>query len=80
MHFLDTRGLLRSTASSQLSRERKHIYLTRQLRNNDIICLQETHGKDELLQVVQGLFSQFRLFGTFTPNNVNAGGFGYLYS
>ena len=32
----------------------------------------ETHGKDEFLQAV--LHTQFRLFGTFMLNNVNAGG------
>ena len=68
------RGLLGSTASSHRSTEQKHIYLTRLARNNDIICLQETHGKDEFLQAVQVLFPQFRLFGTFPLNKVNAGG------
>ena len=43
-------------------------------RNNDVICLKETHGMDEFLQAVQVLVPQFRLFGTFTPNSVNAGG------
>ena len=38
------------------------------------ICLQETHRKDEFLQAIQVLVTQFRMFGTFTPNNVNAGG------
>ena len=68
----NTRGFLGSTASSQRSREQKHIYLTRLARNSDIICLQET--QDEFLQAVQILHTQFRLFGTFTLNNVNAGG------
>ena len=70
MRFL----LLGSTASSQRSREQKQIYLTRLARNDDIICLQETHGKDEFIQAVQVLDTQFRLFGTFMLNNVNAGG------
>ena len=35
---------------------------------------QETHGKDVFFLAVQILVSQFRLFGTFTLNNVNAGG------
>ena len=48
--------------------------VSRPARNNDIICLQETHGKSEFLQAVQVLLPQFRLFGTFTLNNVNAGG------
>ena len=46
--------------------------------NNDVICLQETHGKDQFPQAVQVLVSQFRLFGTFMPNNANAGGWAIL--
>ena len=42
--------------------------------HNNIICLQEVHGKDEFLQAIQVLAPQFRLFGTFLPNNENAGG------
>ena len=41
---------------------------------NNIICLQEVHGKDEFLQTIQVLAPQFRLFGTFLLNNENAGG------
>ena len=54
--------------------EQKHNHLTRLARNNDIISLQEAHGKDEFLQAVQILHTQLQLFGTFTLNNVNAGG------
>ena len=43
-------------------------------QKNNITCLQETHGKDESLQAIHVLHTQFRMFGTFTPNNVNAGG------
>ena len=75
----NTKGLLGSPASWQHSRERKHIYLTRHAKDNDIICLQETHGKDEFLQAIQVLVPQFRLFGTFVPNNVSMR-IGYLYS
>ena len=32
------------------------------------------HGKEELLQAIQVLVPQFRLYGTFKLNNVNAGG------
>ena len=45
-----------------------------QKNHNNIICLQEVHGKDEFLQAIQVLAPQFRLFGTFLPNNENAGG------
>ena len=44
------------------------------LDNNNIICLQEVHGKDEFLQSIQVLFPRFRLFGTLLPDNENAGG------
>ena len=37
-------------------------------------CLQEVHGKDEFLQAIQVLAPQFRFFGTFLPDNENAGG------
>ena len=43
-------------------------------QKNDIICLQETHGKDEFLQSIPALHAQFRMFGTFMLNSVNAGG------
>ena len=68
----NTRELLGSTASFQISRELKQKYLTRLARNNDIICLEETHRKDEILQA-QVLHTQFPLFGTFTLNKVTAG-------
>ena len=42
--------------------------------HNNIICLQEVHGKDEFLQAIQVLAPQFRLFGTFLSANENAGG------
>ena len=42
--------------------------------NNNIICLQDVQGKDEFLQAIQVLAPRFRLFSTFLPDNVNAGG------
>ena len=74
MHFLEYERAPRLLGSLATLRERKHAYLTRLARNNDVICLQETHGKGEFLQAGQVLVLQFRLFGTFTPSNVNAGG------
>ena len=65
---------LGSTGSSQTFREQKHHYLKRLADKNDVVCLQETHGKDEFLQALQVLHPQFRMFGTFIPDNVNAGG------
>ena len=70
----NTRGLIGSPASSQRSREQKHNYFSRLTKNNGIICTQEIHGKDEFLQAIQVLVPQFRLHGTFKPNNLNAGG------
>ena len=69
----NTRGLLGSTASSQTFWEQKH-HLKRLAEKSDVVCLQETHGKDEFLQAQTVLHSQFRMFGTFIPDNVNAGG------
>ena len=48
-----------SPTSSQLSREQKHISCTRLSENNDVICLQEVHGKDEFFQANQILVPQF---------------------
>ena len=69
-----TRGLVGSLTSSQLSSEQTHNYFRRRIENNNIICLQEVHGKDELLQAIQMLAPRFRLCGTFVPGNANAGG------
>ena len=70
----NTRGLLGSTASSQVSSEQKQKHLQRLTEKNDIVCLQEAHGKDFCLQALQVQHTQFRMFGTFIPKNVNAGG------
>ena len=44
-----TRGFNGSRASPQLSWE-KHAYFAPTAKNNDVICLQEIHGKNEFLQ------------------------------
>ena len=49
-------------------------YLKKLLDANNISCLQEVHGKDEYLQAIQVLAPRFRFFGTFVPDNENAGG------
>ena len=54
-------------------RKRKHIYLTRLAKNNDVFCLQEV-GKDEFVQAIQVLIPQFGQCGTLIPNNTSAGG------
>ena len=71
-----SRELLGSTASSQTSREQKHRYLKRLIDKNDVVCVQETHGKDGFLQALQVLQTQFRMFGTFMLDNAHAGGSG----
>ena len=68
------RRLLGSTASSQTSGEQKHRDLIRLIDKNDVVCFQETCGKDEFPQALQVLRTQFRMFVTFVPGNVNAGG------
>ena len=57
-----------------MSRELKQKYLKQLTDKNDIVCLHETHGKDEFLQTLQVLHTRFRMFGTFINYNVNAGG------
>ena len=48
----NARGLLGSPASPQLSEE-KHVNFTRLAKNDDVICLQGIHGRDEFLQAIQ---------------------------
>ena len=43
-------------------------------KDNNIVCLQEVHGKGEYLQAIQVFAPRFRLFGTFFPENEKAGG------
>ena len=61
--------LSQSPTSSQISREQKHNYFSRIVESNNIICLQEEHGKDEFSQAIQVLDPRSRLFGTFTPSH-----------
>ena len=53
---------------------KEHNYFGLLTGSNDIICLQEIHGKDEFLHALQITAPRFKLFGTFIPNNANAGG------
>ena len=46
----------------------------KRLIENNIICLQEVRGKDEVLLAIQVLAPRFRLYGTVIRNNANAGG------
>ena len=70
----NTRGLVGSVISRQRRRESQLAYLKKLFDLNNIICLQEVHGKDEFLQAIQVLAPQFRFFGTFLLDNENAGG------
>ena len=72
--LLGTLGVSLSVLSSQRNRELKLNYFEKLLENNNVICLQEVHGKDEFLQAIQVWAPRFKLFGTFIPGNENAGG------
>ena len=74
MYYLEHQGPGWFCFSRQRSREFKLKHLKRLFDTNNIICLQEVHGKDEFLQAIQVLASRFRLFGTLIPGNENAGG------
>ena len=69
----NTGGLVGSVLSSQRNRELKLNFFGKLIENNNVICLQEVHGKNEFLQAVQVWAPRFRLFGTFIPDNENAG-------
>ena len=70
----NTRGLVGSVLSSQRNRELKLNYFGKLIEKNNVICLQEVHGKNEFLQAIQVWAPRFRLFGTFIPGSENAGG------
>ena len=72
--LLGTPGVLLDLFSPERSREFKIKYLKRLFDANNILCLQEVHVKDEYLQAIQVLAPRFRFFGTFIPENENAGG------
>ena len=60
-----TRGLVGSVFSKQKKREFKLKYLKRLFDANNILCLQEVHGKDEYIQAFQVLAPRFRFFWYF---------------
>ena len=66
-------GLVGSDLSSQRNGELKVNYFGKLIENNNVICLQEVHGKDEFLQAIQVWAPRFNLFGTFKAGNENAG-------
>ena len=61
------------------NRELKLKYFRKLLDNNNILCLQEIHGKDEYLQAIQVLAPRFRFFGTFIPGNENCWRIGLMH-
>ena len=79
--FLKACGALRGTSEVSLDlffankrTEFKRKYLKKLFDIYNILCLQEVHGKDEHLQAIQVLAPRFKFFGTFIPDNENAGG------
>ena len=70
----NTRGLIGSVSTSQISKELKLGCFKRLIENNNVICLQEVHGKDEFLQAIQVWAPRFSLYGTFLPGKLNTGG------
>ena len=58
----NTRGLVGSVFSRQTHRESKLNFIKKLLDHNNIICLQEVHGKDEFLQDIQELGSAISVF------------------
>ena len=49
----NTRGLVGSVLSSQRNRELKLNYFGNLIEKNNVICLQEVHGKNAFLQAIQ---------------------------
>ena len=74
MYYLEHPGLVGSFSPSKGTGNLNFLTSKKLLDHNNIICLQEVHGKDEFLQATKVLAPQFRLFGAFPPDNENAGG------
>ena len=68
------RGHVGSPFLHKFGSARKHNYFSLHTRSNDIICLQEIHGKDEFLHALQIFAPRLQVHGTFIPNNAIAGG------
>ena len=69
----NTRVSLDLFLTKQKKRAFKLKYLRRLSDANNILCLEEVHGKDEYLQAIQVLAPRFRFFGTFISDNEHAG-------
>ena len=73
--LLGTAGVSLDLFSPNKNREFKLKYLKKLFDTNNILWLQEVHGKDEFLQATQvsAPLVSFFFFGTFIPGNENAG-------
>ena len=69
-------GALSDLSSPGKSAENQNLLALKKklVDRKNIICLQEVHGKDEFPQAIQVWAPEFRLFGSFLPDNENAGG------
>ena len=56
-----------SVLSSQKRRELELKYFGKLIESNNVICLQEVHGKDEFLQAISGVGSAIQNFRHFHP-------------
>ena len=61
------------------NRELKLEYFRKRLDNNNILCLQEVHGKDEFLQAIQVLAPRYEFFWYFISWKRECRRFGHLH-
>ena len=61
----NTGGFVGSVVSKQKNREFKLKHLKRLFDANNILCLQEVHGKNQYFQAIQVLAPRFRFFFVF---------------
>ena len=74
MYYLEHQGVSLDLFSPNRRTESSNLNISRSSFDTNILCLQEVHGKDEYNQAIQVLAPRFRVFfGTFTPENENAG-------
>ena len=76
----NARELIGSLTSSHISREQKYDYFRRRIDDDNIICFQEVHGKDEFLQAIQVLAPRFWLYGTFITRQRKCRSLGHMHS
>ena len=59
--------------SLQTKKQRVQTQISQKTLTPTTFCLEEVHGKEEHLQAIQVFASKFQFFGTFIPDNENAG-------